>query len=242
MTQLATFKQLIITRPERQGDSLFQTFLNQIKQVNIQCLPLIQARPLKFSAPSQELDAAIFVSVNAVNYFYQKAQLEKATLFAVGDKTAARLEQLSGRSVIHPQQMNSEGLLALPQLTEVATQHWLVVKGYGGRTALQEQLTQRGAKVSSLDVYQRKLPTLEQQQQIIKAQSKQTVWVITSAEALTNLHRILGLMNKPAHHTSVIISSERLALLARQKGFTIIAQSAGASEKQLVQCVKSLIE
>ena len=85
------------------------------------------------------------------------------------------------------------------------------------------------------------MPDLATQQQIYQANVKGTVWLITSGEALTHLHRILGLGENPRHEIPVIVSSERLAILALQKGFVIMAQSLGASEKQLVECIHSLV-
>ena len=108
----------------------------------------------------------------------------------------------------------------------------------GGRKLISESLIQRGAKVTELDVYQRKLPDYATQKAIRTAQKLDPLWIISSAEALTNLHRILGLAENPLHQTRVIVSSERLKNIAQQKGFVIFAQSAGASHIQLVQCVK----
>jgi len=237
---LPHFKQLIITRPVDQAESLLkQLALSVDHSITICQLPLIQILPLDFSlARVTDVDGVIFISGNAARYFYADQRLpakgllvkplSDTPLLAVGNNTSAKVEQLSGQRVAFPQQMDAEGLLSLPQLKSIAGQHWLIVKGKGGRVTIRQTLIDRGAKVSEVDVYQRKLPDFDTQQQIYRTESAQTVWIITSAQALTNLHRILGLIDNPRHTTQVIISSNRLAQLEKQKRFTIIAQSAGA--------------
>ncbi|MET1254991.1 uroporphyrinogen-III synthase [Aliikangiella maris] len=172
---------------------------------------------------------------------YESCQHVKYWL-AVGEKTASSLQQHISQSVISPLQMNSEGLLNLPELQAVAGQSWLIIKGVGGRNTLSQTLQQRGAKVLTLDVYQRKLPDFTSQKAIIEQQKQHPIWIVTSYEALENLYRILGLSSDYLHRTPIVVSSERLKQLALQKGFTIVAVSAGASHTQLVQCVKEYLE
>lgn len=231
---------LIVTRPAEQAMRLV-TRLTQASQrhLTILNLPLIKVVPKEFSALAEShYNGAIFVSRNAVKFFYQFPTPSIEVLCAVGNNTAASIACFSKQPIIFPEQMNAEGLLALPELAHIGNQHWLVIKGIGGRTIISDTLHQRGAKVTEVEVYQRKLPDYAVQKAIKEAFCVNPTWLITSAEALTNLHRILGLANTPQHATNVIVSSQRLANLAVQKGFTILAQSAGASETQLVQCVK----
>ena len=261
MSNHLPFKQIIITRPPGQAGALKAQLQDALGEaIQIHHLPLITISPLATEPlPPIPFTGAIFISGNAVSHFFDldptgahgakqlaqaraqaRAKLANTSLFAVGEHTARQLEMASQRPVTFPQQMNAEGLLALAPLANVAGQNWLIVKGQGGRPLIKETLSQRGATVCELDVYCRKLPDYSLQRTICLHQSEQTVWIITSAEALDNLFRILGLGQNPDHRTSVIVSSDRLAELAVHKGFTIIAQSAGASETQLVQCVRTL--
>ncbi|WP_444996491.1 uroporphyrinogen-III synthase [Aliikangiella sp. IMCC44359] len=234
--------QLIITRPVGQAASLLEKLKQETKnKLPITHLPLIQLSPIAFQAPEfTQLDGAIFISSNAVRYFYQKASLPPTQLIAVGDNTAKCLKEKTNSAILYPEQMNSEGLINLPQLQSIQQQNWLIVKGVGGRNLIQKTLIARGAKVTELDVYQRKLPDFQIQHQISEIQVHDPVWIITSYQALENLYRILGLSDKPLHQTKIILSSQRLDKQARQKGFIIIALSAGASESELLQCVKQL--
>lgn len=242
--------QLIITRPTGQADQLINKIRSVIENqagenspIAVKHLPLLQIMSLEFDLPeTSNFEAAIFISGNAANYFFSKRQLSDTKLFAVGENTALQVEKHCSQKVIFPSQMNAEGLLDLPDLKSIRGQDWLIVKGEGGRSILRQTLVERGAFVSELDVYQRKLPDLEQQQTIYKAQNQQSVWIITSAEALEHLHRILELNKTPTHQTKIIVSSDRLAIMAKQKGFLIVAQSKGAAESQLVECVRTLFK
>jgi len=256
----AQVSRLIVTRPLARSDQLYNQ-LAALTAGKIECrqLPLISIKPVNFIPPELSgLDGIIFISGNAVRHFFDSFLRDKIIAdssarnlkshmpdnlqyLAVGESTARQIKQYGLSRVDFPRQMNAEGLLQLPQLHAISGQRWLLVKGDGGRKIIAETLVERGAQVIELDVYQRKLPDLESQAAVISAQPTDPTWLVTSAEALNHLHRILGLTRKPGHQTKVIISSDRLALLAKQKGFTIIAQSSGASESQLIQCVKMLL-
>lgn len=173
-------------------------------------------------------------------------------LYAIGEQTALLLKKealsLKLNTQVHsPKQMNSEGLLAMPELASIKGEHWLIIKGVGGRKALKQGLTAAGANVLELDVYQRKLPDLIAQKQIasyndchnsINRDKPCPIWIITSLEALNNLWRIN--QNK-ALNCSLIVCSDRIAKEAIKKGFKIVAQSNDATDKQLVNCVQQFI-
>ncbi len=200
-------------------------------------------------------DGVIFISGNAVDWAKQTfprdvwQQLLANPLYAIGEQTASvltaeatlqnsELKNSLSPQVKHPRQMNSEGLLALEELHEVNGQHWLIVKGLGGRQTLKTTLQARGARVSECSVYQRMQPRLQAQQRIKELHSENTVWLITSLEALINLSQIL---NQRVQDCRIIISSDRIAQRASHLGFNIVAQADNASDKQLVNCVSNWI-
>lgn len=240
---------LVVTRPIGQAEGLLKA-LAKIDKNRLNCLhaPLISIQAVDFTWPIQNpsqpsFNSVVFISTNAAKFFYQKASLaNKTRLFAVGNNTAALVEQLSRQTVIFPQHMNAEGLLALPEFQSVKGQNWLIVKGEKGRETLHEKLVEIGALVTSLDVYRREMPIKSVQQQIMNQLLEQSsIWLITSAQALMNLEAIILKAQLTCDKIQVVISSERLLALAQQKGFKIISQSRGASEQQLVECVQALI-
>ncbi len=79
-----------------------------------------------------------------------------ANLACVGRASADKLTALSGRAVLHPPHGNdSDALLALPPLQQLAGQTVLIVRGDGGRPQLGETLARRGAQMHYAEVYRR---------------------------------------------------------------------------------------
>ncbi len=262
------YQQLIITRPRGQADQLISALKACVKhafdnseklqsakntKLAITHIPLIAIEPKSFTYPElSAFDGIIFISQHAVSHFINQlkppslASLTQTELYAVGSSTAAKITQLTHFSANYPQNMHSEGLLAMPRLQNVTNQKWLIVKGEGGRPLIQETFVKRGALVKELDVYRRCAPkTMHQQLQ--NQSSKHNLWLVSSEYALNHLsllskQLITGEKTHPIQQDiSVITSSDRLSFIAKQKGFKIVAQSAGASDAQLVECVKNLI-
>jgi len=196
-------------------------------------------------------DGVIFISGNAVDSAKQQLsdiqwqQLLSSPLFAIGEQTARILQaevdsmaQQNHSRVKFPKIMNSEGLLAMDELSQIEVQSWLIVKGLGGRDKLKRGLISAGAQVTELAVYQRKLPDLFAQKEIMTQSLKNPFWLITSSQALNNLYRIL---NREIQGCRIIVSSDRIADEANRLGFIVIAQSVDATDKQLAECVKHFI-
>lgn len=241
--QQALQYQIIVTRPPNQAEFLLsQLSALDLDSIKVTHLPLIEIVPIASCLPKGDFDKAIFISANAASFFNHWERLDNSTLFGVGKATAAAIQSQTQCPVAYPEEMNAEGLLALPQLQRVSKDKIIIVKGEDGRPLLQQALAERGAQVTTLDVYQRKIPNWESQKNIAHQSSPQNVWVVTSAQAIDHLYRIQGLSEHPNHATKLIVSSDRLVELASQKGFTIFGQSSGASDLQLVQCVKSLFK
>jgi uroporphyrinogen-III synthase len=118
-----------------------------------------QLVPLKAKAGTmlEQADQVIFVSVSAVSCLQQQYDCKKITapLVAVGTTTATVLEKCSGREVLVPQDQRSEGVLALPQLQDVADKHIVIVRGNAGRELIKKGLQQRGAHIHYVQSYRR---------------------------------------------------------------------------------------
>jgi len=156
-------------RPARQAQGLTTALANAGARVFE--LPLLEIIALELSAVMRQqlleldrYDAVVFVSANAArlglaavaDYWPQWPHALPA--FAVGPATKALLDD-AGLSVIAPEREDSEGLLALPGLTEVAGQHLLLFRGDEGRELLPATLRSRGATVDVMPLYTRRLPS-----------------------------------------------------------------------------------
>jgi len=103
-------------------------------------------------------DWLVFVSPSCIELTWpQLAGLPLAAKLAcVGRASADKLATLSGHAVLHPPHGNdSDALLALPPLQQLAGQTVLIVRGDGGRPQLGETLARRGAQVRYAAVYRR---------------------------------------------------------------------------------------
>lgn len=157
---------ILITRPARQAAGLAQ----QIAAVGgtplvfpaIVILPPADPHALeRVQRQLEHYDFAVFVSGNAVEYGVGDARAWPAHVvaFAPGPGTAAALAAVGITDVRTPTTtMDSEGLLALPELTNVIGKRVLIFRGGGGREQLAESLLSRGARVDVVDCYARARP------------------------------------------------------------------------------------
>ena len=156
-------------RPARQAQGLTTALTNAGARV-IE-LPLLEIIPLDLSAVMRQqlldldrYDAVLFVSANAArlglaavaDYWPQWPHALPA--YAVGPATKALLDD-GGLCAIAPEREDSEGLLALPGLTDVAGQRLLLFRGDEGRELLPDTLRSRGAMVDVMPLYTRRLPS-----------------------------------------------------------------------------------
>jgi uroporphyrinogen-III synthase len=196
-----TGKGIVITRPEMQAGPLAAQLAALGARPIIFPAVVIQALPEQapIAATMSQLadfDAVIFASANAVIHslpHWQQAWPSSVMPFAVGPGTAAVLAQYGvARALTPASQFDSEGLLALPELQEVAGKRILLIRGQGGRLSLAQTLTQRGASITLLDCYRRSCPStgalglLEAWQE-----GRIDAILLTSSEGASNLLQIL---------------------------------------------------
>lgn len=241
---------VLVTRPVHQAGPLCEL----IEQAGGQAVrfPVLAVEPLPESAPLAAIlaqldryDLAIFISHNAVRFGIAAAARHggiPATLrlAAVGEGSRRELERQLGRAVdLAPQgRFDSEALLALPPLQQVAGQAILIVRGAGGRELLAATLRQRGARVDYAEVYRRLRPRRPEPQTLAAWRAGGVnIITVTSNEGLQNLYEMVGvaardwLLDMP-----LLVVSERSAALARELGFRqppLVA--ASASEPSIVE-------
>jgi uroporphyrinogen-III synthase len=146
-------------------------------------------------------DLAVFVSPTAVRKAFAligtvrrrpwPAQLVAA---GVGAATRAELEAAGVKSVLAPQERaDSEALLDLPELSDVAGKRIVIFRGEGGREALGEGFLARGARVEYAACYRRTKPETDVQP-LLAAWRRGEVHAVTvsSSSGLRNLAALLG--------------------------------------------------
>lgn len=144
-----------------------------------------------------------------------KPDLQIAT---VGQGSAKALRELGVANVIAPaERFDSEGLLALPELQDVAGWRVLILRGDGGRELLGDTLRARGATVEYAACYRRSKP---QQDIAVLLDAAPDALTVTSSEALGYLWQMLddaqreGLCGVP-----LFVPHQRIAELAQRQGW-----------------------
>lgn len=143
-----------------------------------------------------------------------------AQVFAVGPGTARALAKAGVADVIVPHGQDSEALLALPALQDVAGRRVLIVRGVGGRPLLATTLTARGAQVAFLECYRRTCPHADPAPLLARWQAGGIDAVtIASAETLHNLAHMLGTPGLSLLlHTPVFAPHAKITEAARRFG------------------------
>lgn len=170
------------------------------------------------------IDKAIFVSVNAVHYFFEGLKVHHRAWpttiqsFAIGQATAEALKQYQIKDIQIPTNADSEHLLTLSTLENVQQQNILLISGKKTRPLLLTTLRKRGANVQQVAVYRRLLPKKNQQLADTLWQDDAVDIILgLSQEAVTNLFALFAeeakawLQSKPW-----VVISPRLVDLAHQ--------------------------
>lgn len=243
---------VLVTRPRGQAGPLCEALVDRGYTACEQ--PLLELQKLTTMAPGSvqqlehldEYQHIIFISGNAVRFGMEQISSSWPRLpgnirvYAVGDSTAGLLQAYGIGAISPGAAMNSESLLALDQLQDIAGERVLIVKGLGGRGTLREVLLSRGAEVDELACYERKCPVLEAGELAAKIASWEIdIILISSGEALRNLLMLLS----PAetiklYHVSLIVPSERVARMAAEAGFGRVYAAQNASNEAMLEMVE----
>jgi uroporphyrinogen-III synthase len=160
--------------------------------------------------------------------------------YAVGKSTAALLREQGIDAEVPEQAFNSEGLLALPSLNNVAGKKALIFSGEGGRALLADTLIQRGASVSECELYRRE-PTAEFADQIIELLASGGVDLVIahSGELLKNLLAVVpGSQRSSLMKLPLLVPSERVAEIARNTGFQAVICAGSALPEDMVSALR----
>jgi uroporphyrinogen-III synthase len=238
MTQPLTGRTVLVTRPLQQAAALTRAIRSaggatfEFPALEIEAVPVDE-----LSVPLAQLadaDIVIFISPNAAQFgmtaIRARGRLSSSTeIFALGPGTARALQAQGLGQVITPQGQDSEALLALPQLQDVAGRRVVIVRGVGGRALLADALRGRGAEVHFMECYRRMRPQADAAPLLTHWQAGGIDAVtITSAEALHNLNSLLGEAGAPLlAATPLFAPHEKIAEAARRFGIAHVIATQG---------------
>ena len=236
-----------LTRPPLQSDALEEA-LGKLGAVTFG-LPLLAIRSVPPAgaalAAVEQLDRyhlVVWVSSNAARAGMQAIAVQwpqyPAHLIniAVGPTTATVLEA-EGLEVHYPRErMDSEGMLALPQLQAIQGKRVLIVRGRGGRELMSANLRERGAIVDYCELYVRELPEYSQAGLQAALQSHPpTAIVISSAEAMDNLKTLYQSWYPDWQDFPLHVVSQRLHDHATASGFRHVVTMDGATDAAIIK-------
>lgn len=238
MTGPLAGRTVLVTRPAHQAEPLARGVQAAGGEAyRFPALAIEAVPPGELAASLAQLaqaDIAVFISPNAAQ-FGMAAIRAGGTLpsalhvLAVGPGTARALAEAGVEGVVVPAGQDSEALLALPLLQDVAGRRVVIVRGVGGRALLADTLTARGGQVSFLECYRRGRPHADPAPLLARWQAGGIDAVtVASAETLHNLAAMLGVAGVPLlAHTPLFAPHAKIAEAARRFGVDRAIATAG---------------
>lgn len=239
---------VLVTRPAEQGETLCQL----LQQAGVSALqhPLIDIIPETdgdaLCSKLTQSDVIIAVSQHAVQCAQQilKAQQQNwpqsALYLGVGQKTAHYLSKVTRQDVHYPAVSDSEHLLQLPQINQIAGKQVLILRGNGGRELIRDALLKLGAHVQYCETYRREYRPFDRDSALSlwREQGVDTL-IVTSAEQLDYLHAQMSNEGRLwLYQQRLLVPSERIAAIATQLGFTQVCNVGSASNTDLLAALQ----
>jgi uroporphyrinogen-III synthase len=219
---------IVVTRPREQAAGLAQ----RIEQLGGKPLlfPLLEIEAVRDAQALREqlshlkrIDLAIFISPNAVRYgmaaMRAAGEIPAALKFAAVGQGSAKALRAEGieRVIVPAEHFDSEGLLALPELQQIAGLRVMILRGDGGRELLGDTLKARGATVEYVTCYLRSKARLDTPELLKAAPDALTV---TSSEAQDCLWHELGEAGRTSlAAVPLFVPHVRIAEAARHQGW-----------------------
>ena len=242
----------LVIRPQPQAQSLAQAIETAGGQAWV--MPMLAINPLPETQAIKEcllmldrFDLVIVTSrpaarlgLDLIDRYWPQLP-HQLRWFAIGSGTAGELERFDIPVRHSSAGTDSEALLDV--LGDVQGQRILMIKGAGGRPLLEEQLTDQGARVEKIEVYQRARPAYELNiNAVLKKLESHAINVILcgSGETLTNLGYYLPISYRARYR--LLVPSERVAIEALSQGFEQVTNTGGASNDLMLQALVDLFQ
>jgi len=244
-------RHLVVTRPAAQAGHLAA----EIERLGGHAVlfPVLAIQDLKDPQPLLDLacrlddfDLAVFVSPNAVNKALtvicaQRPWPVRLPVAVMGQASQREAARFGIAKVIAPaQRHDSEALLELPELQDMAGKRIVILRGDGGRELLGDTLAARGAKVEFVTCYRRGKPGLDAAPLLqLWAHRQLDAITVTSSEGLRNLFDMVGSPGQAAlQNTPLFAPHPRIAEQARSLGVRRVVPTAPGDEGLLAGMIE----
>lgn len=175
----------------------------------------------------EQFDLAIFISPNAVNKAMNLIRARRSwpqglRCAAVGKGSGKELARCGIEDVlVPPGRFDSEALLAMAELQDMAGKRVVVFRGEGGRELLGEELARRGAALTFVECYRRGKPVGADVGALLHqwARGEIDAVTVTSGESVRNLFDLVGKLGQQfLKKTPLFAFHENIAEVARELG------------------------
>lgn len=222
-------------------------------------LPLMMIEPVHEAAEMQavknlildfdQFHKVIFVSQNAVREAftwlrdYWPQLPEGLEYYAVGRKTAEAVMAEHLPVANGTQAMDSDELLAMPQLQNVWGEKILICRGRGGLPRIGEVLHERGAIVRYCELYHRRLPPAAVAEAApLMSGCAADIIPVFSGETLQNLVRVMDANGVTERNMILVVPGKRVTQSAEKLGFRHIVTAENATAGVMLAAVREALD
>jgi uroporphyrinogen-III synthase len=236
-------RRIVVTRPAGQNERLAELIRGAggepVIFPAIRILELEDARALAAAVDRlHEYALVVFISPNAVDKAMGAIAARRAwpagvRAAAIGRASEKALARHGLSEIIAPgARFDSEALLELPQLADVAGWRVAIFRGDGGRELLGDTLAARGASVEYVECYRRARPNADPEPLLSRwGRGEIDAVTVSSSEGLRNLHDMLGERGRIwLKRTPLFAPHERIAASARALGCERVVATGPADE------------
>lgn len=231
------------TRPAYQSEHL--TKLIEENKGVVFHLPIIETQPIAFHPiKSNDFDYFIFLSSNAVRFFFQKNTPidSNQSMIAIGSATEQSLIAHGYRHVLCPNDFCSEGIAAMPALQNIRGKKIAIISGKNPKPLLKSILEKRGANIHAIFCYERK-PVSHHMQTVFPALEKHKIDVVIST-SLDSFFYLMTLFSEPTHRTWLLqkklcVINDAMKMEALKAGFHCVIQAENATDEALICAINS---
>jgi uroporphyrinogen-III synthase len=230
---------VVVTRPR----DLAAPFAARIERLGARAIVFPTLEILALPAPAAldaiaGFDFVVFVSPSAVRVARRMLPAWPRGVRAVAISLGTKRElDAAGIApvIVSSATADSEGLLAAPELQQMAGRRVLIVRGDDGRALLGESLAARGARVEYAECYRRVRPAVDPAPLLAAWRRGEVAAVIAlSAQALTNF---VDITHGALAATPLFVPHERIARRAQGLGVREIVVAAPGDDAMIERLV-----